>query len=303
MQVDLRSRDGKMLVGYLAAAVLALFFGIAAAFSGPPPSARIAATPQPVQEIAPVGTPPPAATPTPAASPSQAVLAQATEALKNCAKTTNQRPVNCPQQSSRAPESGVTWSLHGDPSAGAAVLPSDSGTSSILVGHFVMVASWLQRDRSSPYKETVAGPFEAPIEGSSALGPMKASNRQLPPLQPDSRVTRDGALALVGQLLGDCHAATPHDWPTECPGAPSSVFSYRQETDAIDARGKLNGDASANANLGFDEKTGMSVLTGSYDMTVTWGGPQPGTKQLAGNYEAPLIWDGDHLSLLQVTIK
>nr|MDQ6900558.1 hypothetical protein [Candidatus Dormibacteraeota bacterium] len=135
------------------------------------------------------------------------------------------------------------------------------------------------------------------------LGPMKTSNRQLPPLPADSRVTRDGALTLLVQLLNSCQAATPLDWPTECPNSPNSIFTYRQDTDSINARGKLNGDPAANANLGFDEKTGMSVLTGSYDMTVTWEGPVPGSKQLAGNYEAFVIWDGDHLTLLQAKLK
>jgi len=304
--LDRTTREFRRLVVVGGAALAALLLGLVVASAAPGQEAAQSGTEVPGATQAPVeeSTPIPVATPTPVTAAPAALMANVVAALQGCAKTTNSEPVNCPQRSQGGPQTGVTWELHGDPTQGAVIVPATGNQPTSVVGHYVMVARWFEQGHTQATVEVDTGLYEAPLTSGGGVGPFAQSPsvnpQDLPALPADSRVTRDAGLAMVRQTLGACNAATIQDWPSLCPGPASSFASYNQPTDRVDLRSIVNGDLSSNASLAFDSATGLSVLTGSYDLTASWKGPRPGSKRMAGNYKADLVWDQDHLSLLAV---
>ncbi len=129
----------------------------------------------------------------------------------------------------------------------------------------------------------------------------------VPPFPRPDQVTDAMAIAAVKDGFTSCATVTVPLTNFDIPNCPMEIDT---PADATSAQWGLEGDPTSGANVSFDTNHGIFTVTGSDQMQIHYvvnvaGDPGaanngPHTDAANGNYTAALIWDGQHLQLLNI---
>jgi len=252
----------------------------------------------------------------------QAIQA-ATASIKTCAHTTSLMPPNCPQQAAGGGDVlAAHWTILNQPLGHAVAVslqqanPSDAelqGKVAVYGQYQMQVSFTLAGQGVRPFLGYLGGIAEATMtwDGHSFqnVAYRAGSVTTLPPGVPmpvfsrPAEVSDAAALQAVRAAFHDCVtiAVTPSmTTPPNCPNSGPPLDPYFTEL-----HWSLTSDPMQGALVSFDTEHGNFAVTGSFTMTLntvrrSGANHEAQTFKTARNYTATLVWDGQHLTLLNI---
>jgi hypothetical protein len=253
-------------------------------------------------------------------------------ALNTCAQSSSLSQKGCPQslgtQSFNAIGSQVNahWTLIGEPLAHAVatVVPESQRLSGSTTSPPVMVSGLYQMQVSytmlgqgiRPYLDYSGGRADATMswDGSafqevnfgSSAGPT------LPPFTRPAGATDAAALSLVRAGFQECVTIPVPTTDGSKYAIPNCPQGWADDRFTTSAQWVLNGDPMQGALVSFDTERGDVTVSGNYAMKLTWVVAAPGNPNYmrngtyqqvsSGGFTALLVWDGQQLKLLNITL-
>jgi hypothetical protein len=227
----------------------------------------------------------------PAGATDQAVIGLAVAAVKTCAQAPILNPVNCPQAVNGPGDAiGVTWTMYGEPAAGAHVIYQDGQF--YAYGHTVMTVSYSRGSQQS--LQVVRVPFQATVQWQGNQGRVTAlksgDNPSGPVVVPRPAALSDqGALDVTKTQFEQCAQTTSEAWPPVCFVPLPQLFVQRTTT----FHWRLGSDPRLNARPAYDAEYGVVHIIGSYTLVVTYTDSSGShTRQGGGNYDGTVGVNG-----------
>ncbi len=219
------------------------------------------------------------------------------DAIKECAGATVLFPSGCPQQYRQDLSSGAaTWTLLGDPIAGAAARLDDK-SELVVNGHFLMQLSYGSELTHQTRVLAIGGPYVAAVAWDGQA--FKVTNF------PDASamLTLPRPAATDAQVLDtvkaqfDCCLKLQGG---EALGCPQRVISLYGANFAW----HTNGDPMQGAAVAWDGVRGLFSVIGNFDFSVDYDSTPPYSPtrhyhdNSSGHYVADLYWDGSAIAFI-----
>ncbi len=213
------------------------------------------------------------------------------QAIKGCAGSTLLSPTGCPQSFRQDLTTGAaSWTLLGDPVAGASVGLDDKSTL-VVTGHFLMQLSYGSETTHRPRILAVGGPYMAALDwDGQALKASGFKDASAVAAVPRPAVTDAQVLAALKAQFDSCLTLQAGS----APGCLQIVvalfgsnFTWHEDSDPLQG-----------ASLAWDGTRAVFTVSGNYALSVAYDSSPPysPTQQIhdtsSGQYIADLSWDG-----------
>jgi len=213
------------------------------------------------------------------------------KALQSCVAATVLRPGGCPQAYTLdTATSGPSWTLLGDPTAGATVGLNDTSTLQ-AAGQYLMRLSYGSEVKHRQRNILVGGPYSAALGWDGLTLSVSGFNAVTGASQlARPAATDDQVLAGLRPQLASClklQAGEASQCPQHVAAFYASNFVWR-----------ANSDPQQGAAVAWDATQGFFTVTGNYDFAVDYNSTPPYTAtrryhdHTSGQYVADLYWDG-----------
>lgn len=218
-------------------------------------------------------------------------------AIRSCAASAVLRPTGCPQALAPDDASGaVSWTLLGDPAAGAAA-SLGGGRVLEVSGRYLMRVSYNSTIANRTRVLAVGGPFLAELAwDGNAMAVTGFVPAPPAPALPQPPVSQDQVLAALRAQLDSCltlQAGSSDSCPQHVIAFDASHFVWH-----------ANGDPLQGAAIAWESDQGFYKVTSNFDFSVDYDSTPPLSPTLhyqdhsSGRYTADLYWDGSKVVLV-----
>lgn len=209
--------------------------------------------------------------------------------VEGCVGRTELKPSGCPQSyTSDIANGAATWTLIGDPTAGAT--PGFGPNGLTVSGHYLMKVSYASVARGSR-TVAVGGPYTADLNwnGTGFVVSGFGDASSVPSLARPSATDPQILTALQAQFTTCLKLQAGSD-----PSCPQSVAAFYASNFAW----RANSDPTQSANIVWNGAQGFFQVSGSFDFSVDYDSTPPYSPtrhyqdHSSGQYLADVYWDG-----------
>ena len=223
-----------------------------------------------------------------AAAESQTAVSKA---IQSCAAATALRPAGCLQSyTSDTANTGATWSLLGDPLAGARV-GVNANSALQVTGQYVMRLSYGSAITHGTRVIAVGGPYAATLKWDGRAISVSGFDPAPPAVSlPQPTATDAQIQAALKSQFDSCLRIQAGS----AVGCPQQVAAFYASNFVWHA----NGDSLQSATVAWDATQGFYKVAGKYDFTVDYDSTPPYSPtrhyqgHSSGEYVADVYWDG-----------